>query len=125
MSGASVNNPPQKGEISLAPEGQLTGGAHVSAPKTKTLGAYREFVRENLKKHGGDMSAVAAAYRQQGGGKRPASQAANRAKKKPALGLLHKKNPLQGELPERAAPHAQDLYTYPFDVLTHPVFSEA
>jgi hypothetical protein len=124
MSGASVNNPPQKGEISLAPEGQLTGGAHVSAPKTQKLGAYREFVRANLKKHGGDMSAVAAAYRQQGGGKRPASQAANRAKKKPALGLLHKKNPLQGELPERAAPHAQDIYTYPFDVLTHPVFDE-
>jgi hypothetical protein len=122
MSGASVNNPPQKGQISLAPEGQLTGGAHVSAPKTKKLGAYREFVRDNLKKHGGDMSAVAAEYRQQGGGKRPASQAANRLKKKPALGLLHKKNPLQGELPERAAPHAQDLYTYPFDVLTHPVF---
>jgi cation transport regulator ChaB len=70
----------------------------------------------------GNMSAVAAAYRQQGGGKRPASQAANRAKKKPALGLLHRKNPLQGELPERAAPHARDLYTYPFDVLTHPVF---
>jgi hypothetical protein len=68
------------------------------------------------------MSAVATAYRQQGGGKRPASQAANRLKKKPALGLLHKKNPLQGELPERAAPHAQDIYTYPFDVLTHPVF---
>jgi hypothetical protein len=62
-------------------------------------------------------------YRQHGGGKRPASQSANRLKKKPAaLGLLHKKNPLQGELPERAAPHAQDIYTYPFDVLTHPVF---
>jgi hypothetical protein len=31
MSGASVNNPPQKGEISLAPEGQLTGGALAGA----------------------------------------------------------------------------------------------
>jgi hypothetical protein len=72
----------------------------------KNTAAYREFVRDNLKKHGGNMSAVAAAYRQQGGGKRPASQAANRAKKKPALGLLHRKNPLQGELPERAAPRA-------------------
>jgi hypothetical protein len=58
-----------------------------------------DHVRDNLKKHGGDMSAVAAEYRQQGGGKRPASQAANRLKKKPALSLLHKKNPLQGELP--------------------------
>jgi hypothetical protein len=35
---------------------------------------------------------------------------------------VHKKNPLQGELPERAVPHAQDIYTYPFDVSQHPVF---
>ena len=64
-----MSDPPQQGcGISLAPEGDLKGGAHVPKPKTKKLGAYREFVRNNLKQHGGDMKAVAAMYRQQGSG---------------------------------------------------------
>ena len=36
--------------------------------KTRGGSAYHTFVRENIKKHGGDMKAVAAAYRQQKGG---------------------------------------------------------
>lgn len=36
--------------------------------KTRGASAYHTFVRENIKKHGGDMKAVAAAYREQKGG---------------------------------------------------------
>ena len=36
--------------------------------KTRGASAYHAFVRENIKKHGGDMKAVAAAYREQKGG---------------------------------------------------------
>ena len=36
--------------------------------KKKSHSAYHTFVRENIKKHGGDMKAVAAAYRAQKGG---------------------------------------------------------
>ena len=74
------------GGIALAPEGDRRGGAHVPAPKPKkNLGPYREFVREHLKNHGGDMAAVARAYREQNGG---------------------------GPSPQK---HAPDPYTYPFD----------
>ena len=36
--------------------------------KTRGASAYHTFGRENIKKHGGDMKAVAAAYREQKGG---------------------------------------------------------
>ena len=61
MAGAAPSTLPQTGGgIALAPEGDRRGGAHVPAPKPKKkLGPYREFVREHLKNHGGDMAAVA------------------------------------------------------------------
>lgn len=61
-----------KSEISLAP--LSIEGAKPPAPKAtpkagqQGSGAYREFVRANLKEHKGDMKAVAAAYRAQKGG---------------------------------------------------------
>jgi hypothetical protein len=50
--------------------------------------AYHTFVKENLQRHGGDMSAVAAAYRQQSGkGMRDIGKATGKAIGRAAVGL--------------------------------------
>ena len=51
------------------------GPEHANVKVSQSDSAYHTFVRENIKKHGDDMKAVAAAYRAQKGGGEAAPKA--------------------------------------------------